>query len=385
MKKFILSILISVMTLSINTSAFAALSSRNGVDLAKKRAQEEKQEEERILTYEKALNLALENNSSIKSLEDNLELMRDNKSRSIDSMGGMIGLSTSISAQYNEAISSIFGAVKQIDISLRDSKYSKEILEKSTEMLVKSNFISIIQNENTIALAEKNLELAQKELNNNTIKYNMGMISKNDYESLKTSVESRKSEIATLKVNKETNYNNLNKLLGYSADKRYEIEYNIDLDPIDITEQTLDTYINQKLDSDPSIKVAFGNVEYARYVKSVPGAAGSTNLERETNLTTAERSYKDTCRNMELSIRNAYSQIDALQKSMVTTSLAIEDAKRVLESAKINYDIGNIPLIDLQKAEMAVDNAENSLLNLQYNYDMLKFTFEYPFLLSSGS
>ena len=88
---------------------------------------------------------------------------------------------------------------------------------------------------------------------------------------------------------------------------------------------------------------------------------------------------------MEQNIRTAYNNIKQLEENNKSLLRAVEQAKDDYNSVVASYNAGMSTEYEVNQAKLGILSAEKDVEDNAANYDLLTFTFEKPYLLSSSS
>lgn len=358
------------------TTAFAATTKK-----------EEPVKEPQILTFDEAVTKALKNNTSIKNLSDNVELMEDNKEKTFQQFSQTTG-ETVWPGGGRQLVSdnslSFLSSLDSLDAGIKSSRYQQQILEESTEMVVKNYFIDIKNNEKDLDLVKKSLELQQKLYNEALIKQEVGMISDMDVKKLANELEQAKHNQELLELTIQSQYINFYKLIGAKEDEKYILEYDVKFEPINIGKD-LNVYINKKIKEDPSMLARETELDSAKFsLDTYSYSQAESYKSRETSLKTKVRSYEDTVKEMEAAIKSTYKSLEQLETKQKTLELNLKNAQDEYKKAEVNYEVGNITKTALDTAALGIESVETDIQKNILNYDKLKFTFEHPYMLVSS-
>ena len=76
-----------------------------------------------------------------------------------------------------------------------------------------------------------------------------------------------------------------------------------------------------------------------------------------------------------------YNEVQELENQYETAQRNLETAKSNLELAELNYSLGRNTALDVTKAELDVEEAENTLAQIVYSHDMKVYQLENTELL----
>lgn len=336
------------------------------------------------LDYDTAVEMAIKKDSSLKQIADQIDVTLKNRDAIFDG-GVRPGDSTElvvVSAQRLAYLSSIHS----LDASYRTSKIREEVTKIGIEAAVKNSFSAIELNQNKLDLLQKNYKIQKQLLAQGTLKNDVGMMSDKDLQDLSRETQQMAEQIKQLEMNIDNAYIALNNLLGLPAEDRYEIVNNVEYAPLEMN-MSIDTYVSRKLSTDQSLQmqqIAVENAEFSSKTIS-DSSTGSEYRTAELEAANTARDYKTAKEDKEKSIREAYIQIQQLESARKNLETDLAKAKSDHEKAQVNYQVGNITQLDLEQAELALDNVENSLLENTLNHDLLLFTFDNTCVLGSVS
>ena len=325
------------------------------------------------LDYDTAVEMAIKKDSSLKQIADQIDVTLKNRDAIFDG-GVRPGDSTElvvVSAQRLAYLSSIHS----LDASYRTSKIREEVTKIGIEAAVKNSFSAIELNQNKLDLLQKNYKIQKQLLAQGTLKNDVGMMSDKDLQDLSRETQQMAEQIKQLEMNIDNAYIALNNLLGLPAEDRYEIVNNVEYAPLEMN-MSIDTYVSRKLSTDQSLQmqqIAVENAEFSSKTIS-DSSTGSEYRTAELEAANTARDYKTAKEDKEKSIREAYIQIQQLESARKNLETDLAKAKSDHEKAQVNYQVGNITQLDLEQAELALDNVENSLLENTLNHDLLLFT-----------
>lgn len=338
--------------------------------------------EVRIITYDEAVELAVKNNTSIKSLKDNIETLEDNQEKLGDALflQTIPGAPTSNVTYLDSTTASILTSLNTIETNLKNAKYSERMLKDGCELVVKNYMTQIVNGERNVDILTDSLSISSENMKFAGIKYDLGMISETEYTTAKNDYENTKITLELTKLNLETNYNGFSRLLGLKDGEKYTVSYDIEYEKY--PDQTdLTGLINKLTYDDPSLKIAEGTVNDAEFsMKYVAFENGASYSTREQNVTDAGRKYNDTKADLELAVKNGYITVKQAELNIDKLIIAEENAQKTYDNAVVNHKVGYITDIQLKSAELALKSAKAELTEAIQSHDLAKFMLERPYM-----
>ena len=383
--KYKLALLLTLtMMMPTATTAFAAETS---IETAAESTSEEgtvSTEENGVwqLTFEEALELAEDNSSDLDNVAEKAEYLQDLKEDIWDITGSFSVPTVSYQQWVDDDVYSIYSQIQSISSSMTQNRYTEEITKLTLESTVKSYFTSILSDESSLEVAKKEAEVKKTQYLQGQTKNKMGLISDYDLRTLETDYKTAVDNVETLERTIEEEYRSFNQLLGISDDTEYELVYDIEYTPYEMG-QSMTQYIQNKLNTDYTIKQLEQNVDDAEFNKNYMFMS-STNSQSASNKYSyeeAKSTLKTAKEDKELAIQNAYNEVQELENQYETAQRNLETAKSNLELAELNYSLGRNTALDVTKAELDVEEAENTLAQIVYSHDMKVYQLENTELL----
>ena len=334
------------------------------------------------LTYEEALELAEDNSSDLDNVAEKAEYLQDLKEDIWDITGSFSVPTVSYQQWVDDEVYSIYSQIQSIGSSMTQNRYTEEITKLTLESTVKSYFTSILSDESSLEVAKKEAEVKKTQYLQGQTKNKMGLISDYDLRTLETDYKTAVDNVETLERTIEEEYRSFNQLLGISDDTEYELVYDIEYTPYEMG-QSMTQYIQNKLNTDYTIKQLEQNVDDAEFNKNYMSMS-STNSQSASNKYSyeeAKSTLKTAKEDKELAIQNAYNEVQELENQYETAQRNLETAKSNLELAELNYSLGRNTALDVTKAELNVEEAENTLAQIVYSHDMKVYQLENTELL----
>ena len=334
------------------------------------------------LTFEEALELAEDNSSDLDNVAEKAEYLQDLKEDIWDITGSFSVPTVSYQQWVDDDVYSIYSQIQSISSSMTQNRYTEEITKLTLESTVKSYFTSILSDESSLEVAKKEAEVKKTQYLQGQTKNKMGLISDYDLRTLETDYKTAVDNVETLERTIEEEYRSFNQLLGISDDTEYELVYDIEYTPYEMG-QSMIQYIQNKLNTDYTIKQLEQNVDDAEFNKNYMSMS-STNSQSASNKYSyeeAKSTLKTAKEDKELAIQNAYNEVQELENQYETAQRNLETAKSNLELAELNYSLGRNTALDVTKAELDVEEAENTLAQIVYSHDMKVYQLENTELL----
>lgn len=338
------------------------------------------------LTYEAALEKAKKHSPDLRDIADTAEFLQKTKEDLWDRVGYFDSPDYDYQRWVNDGWYMVTSSAFSTTTSMKQNSYGEAVTKLGLEAGVKNYFITILSQEDNLELMKKNMELQQKLYKQGKTKYQLGLISKFDLDKLETETNNLADSITLMESALEQIYTQFNSLLGESPEKRYQLVYDVSYEPFTLN-QTMDQYINGKVNASNTLKILELNVESAKFKKNYLPESSTGSEANQNNLSydQAKRSLKTSKDDFALAIRNGYNAILQKETEYATAQAALKQAEADYHKAEVNYQAGNITALTLEQAQMGVDKAKNEIQQVVYDHDLAIFNFQNPDLLSGGA
>lgn len=219
-----------------------------------------------------------------------------------------------------------------------------------------------------------------------TAQNQLGLLSDYDLNTLRSDYEQAQYNVTKLEMALEQEYLSFYNFIGEDREKDYTLVYDVEYAPYELP-QPMTQYINSKMNTDYTIKLQEQAVEDAEFNKNYMSmsSTNATSANNKHSYEEAKRSLKTAKDSKELAIQNAYNSILSLESQYDSAVTTLEQAKAAQRAAEVNYKAGNTTAITLDQAALAVEQAQNAVTQLEYAHDMQIYQFENTELLSSGT
>ena len=376
--------------LLMSTTAFAAEKPQESIPATKILTIEEAQvleaQKEKELTYEEAVELATKNSSDLRSVAETADYLQDLKEDIWDITGSFSVPTVSYQQWVDDDIYAIYSSIQNISSSMTKNRYSEELTKISLEATVKNYYTSIFSDQSSLELAKKDMEVKKTLWEQGQRKNQLGLLSDYDLNTLRSDYEQAQYNVAKLEMALEQEYLSFYNFIGEDREKDYTLVYDVEYAPYELP-QPMTQYINSKMNTDYTIKLQEQAVEDAEFNKNYMSmsSTNATSANNKHSYEEAKRSLKTAKDSKELAIQNAYNSILSLESQYDSAVTTLEQAKAAQRAAEVNYKAGNTTAITLDQAALAVEQAQNAVIQLEYAHDMQIYQFENTELLSSGT
>ena len=376
--------------LLVSTTAFAAEKPQESIPateiLTIEEAQALEAQKEKELTFEEAVELATKNSSDLRSVAETADYLQDLKEDIWDITGSFSVPTVSYQQWVDDDIYAIYSSIQNISSSMTKNRYSEELTKISLEATVKNYYTSIFSDQSSLELTKKDMEVKKTLWEQGQRKNQLGLLSDYDLNTLRSDYEQAQYNVTKLEMALEQEYLSFYNFIGEDREKDYTLVYDVEYAPYELP-QPMTQYINSKMNTDYTIKLQEQAVEDAEFNKNYMSmsSTNATSANNKHSYEEAKRSLKTAKDSKELAIQNAYNSILSLESQYDSAVTTLEQAEAAQRAAEVNYKAGNTTAITLDQAALAVEQAQNAVTQLEYAHDMQIYQFENTELLSSGT
>lgn len=357
-----------------------------------------------VLTVDKAVELALQNNITIKQSKMDLDMLelRDSFSwngisPSLSLSGGVNGskagtfdtfadsdptvswsASGSVSLNFTPALAT---TIKSARLAYESGQMSYENTRRSIELSVRKTFYSLLYFNENLELQHRSLETARQTYESNLSKFNQGRLSEMNLLTSQYNYESKIPAVTNLHTTYENNLDNFKIILGLDLNDEIELTGSlVELAAAELNNKLLDVNIEEL----PSIKMLLKNIEssenslmatrFSAYGPSLSlsGSAGTNGGIKPSSDPRVSLSYSATVRiplDGYLPWSNGSVSVQAQKESLEKLKQNLEQTKKTTEiSIRNSYNA-----IKQAKAQLAV--YEKNMELMQKTYDMTRASY----------
>lgn len=352
-----------------------------------------------VLSIEKAVNLAIENNLDIKQSKMDLDILATKNKYSWNSLSPTISASGGFSGQdsfsiidgfsfsepswsYNLGVSvgvnftpAVKTTMKAAQLNYENGQSSLENTKRTVELNIRKSFYSLVYFNKNLEIKQRSLDTAKQTYEANLVKYKQGRLSELDLLTSQYNYESKIPDVENLKTTYQKSMEDFKILLGIDLSEEIELEANLD-DVISI--QLDESILQSSIENNSSIKSLKQNIlikqnsiqasKYSAYSPSV-----SFNLSETTNGSSKENTQLN---------KKAW-----IPSSSISYGLTVRiplDGYFSWSSGKINIETSNEELEKLKmnleqtriKVTQTVKNNYISILQAQQQLSLLEKTAE---------
>ena len=312
-----------------------------------------------LLTLDTAMEKAVKNSSTSKTLASSLDLIEKQR----EYYGELYGIGSN---SYGSLVSLLNSTN-----SYQSTEISKKVTEEQVKYSTKQTYISIITTQRSIAVQEAALQIDQMNLTVARKKNSIGLLSDEDLKQQKLDYEKAEENLKNAKEQLELSYKALNVLMGVDTENRYSFEAPVTYETLNL-DTSIETYINTKVSLAASVKTSQLDLKSAQDSYNIRGLNNSVETYStqtlQNNVSSASLSLSDQKNSVKESMRSLYNTIKTEESSIELSQKELEKLKETYSIAVKKYNLGTISQLELMQAKQDVTEKENSILSDMYTH-----------------
>lgn len=321
------------------------------------------------LTLEESITMALNHSRTLK----NANLAIDLADESLDDAESAwrpsyateyVDLSPSIETRYANLLSQEYNY---------DSAVSQRDIQKdAVKAEARSSYYDLLKAIDSLALKKTELEAQQISYKNSQVYYDVGMLSIIGLTQAKLALLQKQADYVAAENALNDSYTDFNYLVGLDINDRPILSTEPVMENLEI--DNVAGQISLTMSNSPSLELVDAALELREELIWTSGGTTSSELA----VSQAELNAATTKETVEKSLYSVYHSVKNLEESYMTAKNNLALAQQNLNIAKLKYDLGMNTKADVLAAEYSLLQAQNNLLSITCNHDILKETFYKP-------
>lgn len=319
-----------------------------------------------VLTYERALELAIANSYDLRAKQIGFDRAEE--------------LNDSLFVPLGSFVPSLIVAKAGLRAGESWAERQIELAKETLALQVRTALNEIVNLRHEERLATMRVANSYARLRIAEIRAANGLESEFGLDAARKGHEHEKQEKQILQKTIEGAYIDLDKLLGIENSGRYEIKSDLEFKPLENID--LEQSIRDALYDDPYIgfqEQQLKNSELGLLLYEY-NAGGASYRTKEIDVSSAKNTLVGMKADLEKTIRSRYNQIRILEGNYALLEQNLDRAESSLRLLRVQYDVGMAIELQLKEAELAVAQLEKQLKELTAQHEQLKALFFKPYL-----
>ncbi|MCI2109656.1 MAG: TolC family protein [Acidaminococcaceae bacterium] len=384
------------------------------------------------LNLEKAVHMALVNNSGVKIAKTELAAAKAQKDQAKGARWGSLS-ATHYSGRYEKYQSStvldnpanthtnsvslalpiytggkLEGNIEKAAKNLEAYKYGMEGSYQTAEYNATKGYYDVLNASNSVALCTETVNRLADHLKNTEAQFNVGVVAKVDVLTSQVNLADAQQSLTKAQNSYDYSVASLDNVLGLPQNTKLNLSEGLEYKAYN---NTLDNCITYAMTNNPSVHQAELAVDMAKAAQKVANAGNipQVNLaaendwakdkfpgsdkeswavgvnvswnfwdygvtaakvaEAKANVLNAQETYRQTSDSIRLSVRNSYLSLREAEKRIGTSSVSVAEAEEAYRIAVIRYQAGVGTNTDVIDASVYLTTAKNNYITALYDYN----------------
>ncbi len=310
---------------------------------------------------------------------------------------------------YNASVN---GKIKQARYGLNEADLTLEQTKQAIRYQATADYYNILQCRNLIDVEQESVNTLQEHLDNVNAQYRVGTVAKSDVLASQVQLANAQQSLVTAQNNYDIAVSTLNNVIGLPTDTVLDIRDQLKYTKYDLTQDDCVSYaLDNRADGAAAryaVKAAEASVETAKagYQPTVNAVvsktiAGDNEFKKNQTeswtagvnaawdifdngqtkasvnsanmaLAKAKEASAETDDQIRLDVRTAYLGLQAAEKNIQTTSVAVAQAEEDYKIAQVRYSAGVGTNLDVMDANEKLTTARTNYYTALYNYNTSK-------------
>lgn len=300
------------------------------------------------------------------------------------------------------------GAIDKASKNYEYYKYGMDESYQATKLNATNGYYSVLEAANTVTLNKESVDQLAEHLKNTQAQFNVGVVAKIDV--LRSQVELANAEQTLTKAKNtyDVAVATLNNIIGLPISTNLSVSEGLEYKPYNYT---LDNCLTYAMTNRPEIHQAEASVALYKAAQKIANAGNmpTVGLEASTgwannawpatkndqwavgvtvsmnvwdygvtaakvaaakaDVVNAEETYRQTTDSVQLEVRTYYLSLREAEKRISTTSVAIAEAEEAYKIALVRYQAGVGTNTDVIDAQVSLTTAKNNYIQALYDYN----------------
>jgi hypothetical protein len=345
-------------------------------------------DEEYVLSYKEALAMAKEHLSSLATLDESLNLMKEQQDdlkkqlREIQDAENnpytdMLALFSPEPKQSPTVKEQLQHTIKNLDRQMDSLRLNREIIYAGTEMSLRNTLVNLANYEMDIQLMEETITLNEENVRRVTLRRQFGMASENDQRTAEQTLTQSRTNLEALLISQASEKQSLNKFLHLPLEKQVTVEWEREF--IDMPDD-LNEFIAMHIRNAPTIKQKQFDVDIKKANRDF-NKEESRKLTLRSEYDQAQRELADAKLALEAAIRSGNQNMEQLQKRDEALHVDAEKAIDQERTVQAHLSAGLVTQYEVEQVALAIINSEVAIEKNLNQLWTLQFVLTHPFLL----
>lgn len=333
----------------------------------------------RSLTYEQAVEMAIEYSYELKNRSERtkqLEALKEESLAAMDFTRPQTDVSWLVDMQEKRQLLNLV----QTEIDLAMSRKMEDLGKESIAYQVRNAFDEIMGLEEQLKLNDFLLSNLEQRLKLTEVRVEKGLDSAFKLNEARSSYLEQEHLGETLEKSRQNAYLKLGTLLGVSDIEEYTIEEELSFEVMEPV--NLDVHVTRSVRSDPYIWLQEQQIDKAEkglWLYTYTGVEEPYRV-REGSVRIAKNELAEMKNDLQETIRTRYNQIRQLEERHAALEAGLSRAEESLRVARLQHQLGMVIEMDVKEARLAVASIEHEMNEVALQHRSLVILLNKPYL-----
>jgi outer membrane protein TolC len=320
------------------------------------------------LTVDKAVSLALQASPEIRNFGDSKETLEENLDTMYDDYYS--------SYDYASKLRYI-NQIMELEASLAKNGENTNVAKDKLKISVINLFSSIISAQRSLEITDDSLALTKKELKIAKLRMELGYMAKSDYDAQVASYDQRVKNRETQEIGIQNAFISLNKTIGRSLDRVYDLQLYTVYEPIQKTSQY---HIEFVVANSVELAGIRKDIDVAKMKVERHDSLVSTETKESLEKAVAqlERNLYETERNLNQKALSAYNTIKNQEIQHEVEVMKLDALKSQVAYKEKQLELGRITQLSLDTFMYQFEQQEESIRSIEVSHYINVLTLTTP-------
>lgn len=334
------------------------------------------------LTFQQAVELAINHSKSLKNTELAIERTEEVRKYVADKVHY-----TPAGPNPDPAAARAFTALVMADLNWQMTKKKQSAEKDAVTLSAIKAYCSVLQALENVRAAELNYQSSDLACRSAIASFNVGVLSRYGLIQAEAGLAGAKSTLEAAQKALDDAYQQFNQLIGLWPEDRPVLTERPAFSPLQI--DNLDTEVERAVEENPSLWLARKNIDLAKlnldlYTYNNPQEAEPYKA-KEIKTEEAEVSAASTEEQMRKLVRTIYYNIRQLEENYAGIEQKLAVAEENLRITRLKYELGMAIKTDVISAQAALTGTQKTLIDAACQHEVLKLAFRKPWAYAASA
>ncbi|WP_406677224.1 TolC family protein [Moorella sp. ACPs] len=339
--------------------------------------------ESQVISLEKAVSMAVQNDKGLKSALQEIERTRSLRESAQENVN-FTPVEGGYGGPYGPQIEASWLQLLGADLNYRMSQRTYQANLDALALKVCKAYWDVQVAQQKVAVQEKAKQQALLNLQNTRAAVQAGTAASSSLAVAENLWRQAEDGLTAARHSLDNAYTVFNNLVGLDANARPILNEQPSYSPLQVA--NLEYEVQRVLEHDPNVWKAQQNIDVKRWSAEMMYSSGSYTPydARQAELKQAEYNLENVKESMAKATRSLYYQVKSVEENYGAAVAALEAAREKLRVEQAKAAAGMNTKAEVVAAELDVAKAQATVDELVRNHAYLKLAFEKPWAMSSG-